>query len=175
MMWCRYIYCFTSDSQCRTSNVECRMSRMVWKRLEPCQKTLQRLSDIALWGRKGDKTLESSWRDLQDLQTFAPLRILKKSAKFRQTFSHFYRLIIASFLKNQWKFENEIVKMWNFLTKFGWHFECCAVQKRVNLVDLVKSFQTNIYLQNSASIQPRTSLSKFANKSPTVRKKLEPS
>ena len=27
----------------------------------------------------------------------------------------------------------------------------------VNIVDLVKSFQTNIYLQNLASIQPRTS------------------
>ena len=38
------------------------------------------------------------------------------------------------------------------------------VQKRVNLVDLVKSFQTSIYflyLQISASIQPRTSLLKF--------------
>jgi hypothetical protein len=32
------------------------------------------------------------------------------------------------------------------------------VQKHVNLVDLVKSFPTNIYLQTSASIQPRTSL-----------------
>ena len=35
------------------------------------------------------------------------------------------------------------------------------MQKYVNLVDLVKSFPTSIYLQNSASIQPRTSLSKF--------------
>ena len=35
------------------SNVECRE----WseKRLEPCQKSLQRLSDIALWGEKKDK------------------------------------------------------------------------------------------------------------------------
>ena len=31
------------------------------------------------------------------------------------------------------------------LTKFGWNFECWAVQKGVNLVDLVKSFQTSIY------------------------------
>ena len=35
------------------------------------------------------------------------------------------------------------------------------MQKYVNLVDLVKSFPTSIYLQKSASIQPRTSLSKF--------------
>ena len=35
------------------------------------------------------------------------------------------------------------------------------MQKHVNLVDLVKSFLTSIYLQNLASIQPRTSLSKF--------------
>ena len=48
------------------------------------------------------------------------------------------------------------------------------MQKRVNLVDLVKSFQTTIYLQNSASIQPRTSLSKFAKTSPKARKNLGP-
>ena len=35
------------------------------------------------------------------------------------------------------------------------------MQKHVNLVDLVKSFPTNIFLQNLASIQPRTSLIKF--------------
>ena len=37
------------------------------------------------------------------------------------------------------------------------------MQKHVNLVDLVKSFPTNIYLQNLASIQKRTSLIKFAH------------
>ena len=37
-------------------------------------------------------------------------------------------------------------------------------KKYVNLVDLVKSFPTSIYLQKSASIQPRTSLSKFGGK-----------
>ena len=46
------------------------------------------------------------------------------------------------------------------------------MQKRVNLVDLVKSFPTSIYLQTSASIQPRTGLSKFAKKQPKVRKKV---
>ena len=33
------------------------------------------------------------------------------------------------------------------------------MQKRVNLVDLVKSFQTSVYLQNSASIQQQASQS----------------
>ena len=37
------------------------------------------------------------------------------------------------------------------------------MQKHVNLVDLVKSFPTNILLQNLASIQPRTSPIKFAH------------
>ena len=37
------------------------------------------------------------------------------------------------------------------------------MQKHVNLVDLVKSFPTNIYLQNLASIQMRTSPVKFAH------------
>ena len=35
--------------------------------------------------------------------------------------------------------------------------------KHVNLVDLVKSLPTNIYLQNLASIQKRTSPLKFAH------------
>ena len=35
------------------------------------------------------------------------------------------------------------------------------MQKHVNLVDLVKSFPTNILLQNLASIQKRTSTIKF--------------
>ena len=38
------------------------------------------------------------------------------------------------------------------------------MQKFDNLVDLVKSFPTSIYSQKSASIQPRTSLSKFGGK-----------
>ena len=37
------------------------------------------------------------------------------------------------------------------------------MQKHVNLVDLVKSSPTNIYLQNLASIQKRTSPVKFAH------------
>ena len=37
------------------------------------------------------------------------------------------------------------------------------MQKHVNLVDLVKSFPTNIYLQKLASIQKRTSPLKFAH------------
>ena len=36
-----------------------------------------------------------------------------------------------------------------------------AVQPCVDIVDLVKSFPTSVYLQKSASIQQRTSLSKF--------------
>ena len=41
------------------------------------------------------------------------------------------------------------------------NIEVGVVQKCVDLVDLVKSFQTNINLQKSASIQPRTSPTKF--------------
>ena len=39
--------------------------------------------------------------------------------------------------------------------------EVGVMQKCVDLGDVVKSFQTKIYLQNSASIQPRTSPPKF--------------
>ena len=44
------------------------------------------------------------------------------------------------------------------------------MQKHVNLVDLVKSFPTNIYLQNLASIQKRTSPMKFANLAEKLKK-----
>ena len=37
------------------------------------------------------------------------------------------------------------------------------MQKHVNLVDLIKSFPTNIFLQNLTSIQKRTSPVKFAH------------
>ena len=37
------------------------------------------------------------------------------------------------------------------------------MQKHVNLIDLVKSFPTNTFLQNLASIQKRTSPIKFAH------------
>ena len=39
------------------------------------------------------------------------------------------------------------------------------MQKLVNIVNLVKSFPTNIYFQKSASIEPRTSLSKIGGDS----------
>merc|ERR1719321_2564301 len=42
-------------------------------------------------------------------------------------------------------------------------FEVGEVQRNINLVDLAKSFQTSIYLQKSASIQPRTSYLIFFN------------
>ena len=59
------------------------------------------------------------------------------------------------------KIGNSIFIREKMLTIFGWNVEIWAVQKYVNLVDLVKSFPMSIYLQKSASIQPRTSLSKF--------------
>ena len=47
-----------------------------------------------------------------------------------------------------------LLKSWRL---FCWNFEIWAVQKYVHLVDLIKSFPTNIHLQRSVSIQPRTS------------------
>ena len=53
-------------------------------------------------------------------------------------------------------------KMRKTLTKNFWNIEVWAEQKHVNRVALVKSFPTDIYLQNLASIQKRTSPVKFA-------------
>ena len=51
------------------------------------------------------------------------------------------------------------------------HFEFGAVQKFVNLVDLFKSFQTSVYLNKSASLQPRIGFSKFAKNQQEVWEK----
>ena len=50
------------------------------------------------------------------------------------------------------------------LTIFGRNFEIEERCKGVHCVGLGESFPTSIYLQKSASIQPRTSLSKFGEK-----------
>ena len=64
----------------------------------------------------------------------------------------------------KWKIGNSLFIREKMLTIFGGNFEIWAVQKYVNLVDLVKSFPTSIDLQKSASLQPRPSLSKFGGK-----------
>ena len=46
-------------------------------------------------------------------------------------------------------------KFTNFFEKFRQNFEFGAVQKYANLVDLEKCRKMSIYLQKSASIQPR--------------------
>ena len=55
---------------------------------------------------------------------------------------------------HQRNFENTAAKMRTCLTTFSLLVEFGAVQKRVNLVDLVESFQASFFLENVASIQP---------------------
>ena len=93
-----------------------------------------------------------------------------KNAEILEVFHQIVELWITNPNKNKWNFENEIAKKRNCMTTNSWIFEFGAVQKFVHLVDLVNSFQTIIRLKNSASIQPRTGLSKFATSWPTVRK-----
>ena len=92
----------------------------------------------------------------------------------RHSFPEFVAKSGQNFIKNsQKKLQTSMQKMEKIgnsffirekmLTIFGWNFEIWAVQKHVYLVDLVKSFPTNIFLQNLASIQPRTSPIKFAH------------
>ena len=87
----------------------------------------------------------------------------KLSAKFRQNFIKIWAKIneknskitnFANFCqKNAKNFDEKFLKCWGL----------SGARKHVNLVDLVKSFPTNIYLQNLASIQKRTSPVKFAH------------
>ena len=96
--------------------------------------------------------------------------IHQKSKTFRnvqhvlQIFGEIPRNFPQNLSKIQWKwsiFVKFCRKMRNSLTKKFWNIEVWAVQKHVNLVDLVKSFPTNIFLQNLASIQKRPSPLKF--------------
>ena len=68
-----------------------------------------------------------------------------------------------------WKFSKILAKFAKFWEKteknsaiFNENFEIRERCKGVHCVDLGESFPTSIYLQNLASIQPRTSLVKFA-------------
>ena len=89
-----------------------------------------------------------------------------KFSTFREILSKFHQHLLKNRETNEKKSKLQILR--NFLLqivcrKFAIIFEIGAVQKHVNPVDLVKSFQTNIYLQNLASIQKRTSPLKFAH------------
>ena len=69
--------------------------------------------------------------------------------------------------RNSRKWKKSEIQLFNrekMLTIFGWIFEIEERCKGVHCVDLGESFPTSIYLQKSASIQPRTSPSKFGGK-----------
>ena len=76
------------------------------------------------------------------------------------------------FIKNRRKMQNSTEKMKKIgiqlfnrekmLTIFGWNFKIEERCKEMHCVDLGESFPTSIYLQKLASIQPSTSLVKFA-------------
>ena len=81
--------------------------------------------------------------------------------------------ILEKSRKNLVKFGENSAKFWQKLRNFGKktakisaifneNFEIRERCKGVHCVDLGESFPTSIYLQNLASIQPRTSLVKFA-------------
>ena len=70
----------------------------------------------------------------------------------------------AKFDADNEKIGNSIFNREKMMTIFGWNFEIEERCKGVHCVDLGESFPTSMYLQKSASIQPRTSPSKFGEK-----------
>ena len=103
-------------------------------------------------------------RNVEKLQRFSALFLSQKLRKSEQ--------ILVKAEKIMTKFENTcklFLQLWRWKRENNWqHFveiylglsgaKACSI---VNLGDLVKSFLTNIYLQKSASIQPRTILLQF--------------
>ena len=116
------------------------------------------------------------------LKILCPLHLsnIRKFAKFQQIQDTFYILNEISW--NSKKISSKsVLKMTKlskkckilrifleisstFLMKISENFELGAVQRHRKIVDLVKSFPTSINLQKSASVQPRTSLYKLAQK-----------
>ena len=74
---------------------------------------------------------------------------------------------ICKIRRRKWKIENSLLIRETMLTIFGWIFEIEERCKGVHCVDLGESFPTSIYLQKSASIQPRTSPPKICKHSPS--------
>ena len=92
--------------------------------------------------------MESSRRDLHNalLCTALKSHFFQKFARSLPKFAKFFRNV-AGILQN----------FANFLQIFDKKNEITELCKGVHCVDLGESFQTHIYLQNFASIQPRTS------------------
>ena len=91
------------------------------------------------------------------LNIFVKFRIF--SSKFRREIT----ILVKKLRMFEWiiiHFYSKLPKLWRV---FCWNFEFWAVQKYVNFVDLEKYWKISIWLQTSASIQPRTSLSKFGD------------
>ena len=98
-------------------------------------------------------------RDSRQISSFSK-KLGEIPTKFHQNLASKWQ----NSIKKCWKMKISLVISEKSLTIFDWNFEVWAVQKYANLVDRVKSFPTSIYLQKSASIQPRTSPSKFGGK-----------
>jgi len=71
---------------------------------------------------------------------------------------------IASKLQNVHEFCEIFENLQETFHKLCWNSKIRAVQRNAHLVDLEKCWKMNIYLQRSASIQPRTGLRKYKYK-----------
>ena len=95
--------------------------------------------------------------------------VLEFVAKFRQNFIKNSQKNAKFDEENEKKLEIQLFNREFFLATFDEKIEISERCKGVHCVDLGESFQTHIYLQILASIQPRTSLVKFARSPRTDR------
>ena len=100
--------------------------------------------------------LTCKYRDSRHISSFS-----KKNSEIPIKFHQNLASKWQNSIKICWNLKNSLIIFEKSLAIFDWNFECGAVQKYANLVDLVKSFPTTIYLKRFVSIQPRTSLSKL--------------
>ena len=102
-----------------------------------------------------------NWRKLK-LSIFAICTNFRQFLQFVSIFANFFGGLIGHYLlnRNLRKISESLLNLLNFaksLAKFWQKNEITELCKGVHCVDLGESFQTHIFLQNLASIQPRTS------------------
>ena len=108
------------------------------------------------------------WKALAEIYTmhsFAQLR----NPNFSQNFAIFFLQNSANLVECLKK----VAKFWQHSSKFLEKNVILELCKGVHCVDIGESFQTHIYLQNLASIQPKTSPAKCARDAVCPRFSLE--
>ena len=141
------------------------------------------LSSSSSSSSKPNLQVNTRWKALAEIYTmlsFALFSNLNFFVKIAEFFADFYKMLqnllhlgkipktFSKILQNSSKSCKTNIKIRKQFSNFNEKIEIRERCKGVHCVDLGESFPTSIYLQNLASIQPRTSLFNFFNFNPAL-------